>query len=134
MPNTSIANRSRNRRVDITFVTREGEEIETTVSEGDPNEPRKYEYTFLVPVPPSIHEVESEPAGSMAAGEYVKGDMNPRQVIGLNGAIEPGETWVIAFDQSDDAIKDMAHEVTSQLDFQANDTLPTSASHLQRSA
>ena len=123
LPNSSIANRSRNRRVDITFVTREGEEFEKTVSEGDPNQPKKYEYTFMLPVPPSVHEVESEPASSMVAGEYVEGDMEPRQVIGLNGAIEPGETWIIAFDQSEDAIKDKAHEVTGQLDFQSNETL-----------
>ena len=123
LPNDSDANRSRNRRVDITFVTKEGEEVETTVSEGDPNAPKKYEYTFLVPVPPSVHEVVSQPAGTMAAGEYSDGDMDPRQVIGLNGAVEPGETWIIAFDQSDDNIKQKANEVTGQLDFQPNETL-----------
>jgi outer membrane protein OmpA-like peptidoglycan-associated protein len=123
LPNVSKENRSRNRRVDITFVTKEGEEIETTVSEGDPGKPKKYEYTFLLPVPPTVHEVESEPAGTMAAGEYSEGDKDPRQVIGLNGAIEPGETWVIAYDQSDDEIKDLAQEVTGQLDFKPNETL-----------
>ena len=123
LPNDSDANRSRNRRVDITFVTKEGQEIETTVSEGDPSVPKKYEYTFLLPVPPTVHEVESQPAGTMAAGEYSDGDMDPRQVIGLNGAVEPGETWVIAFDQSDDNIKDKANEVTGQLDFEPNETL-----------
>ena len=123
LPNSSAQNRSRNRRVDITFVTRQGEEIETSVSEADPGTPKKYDYTFLLPIPPTVHEVESEAASSMAAGEYLKGDMSPRQVIGLNGAIEPGETWVIAFDQSDDVIKEKAHEVTGQLDFKPNETL-----------
>lgn len=123
LPNTSTANRNRNRRVDLTFVTREGEEFETTVSEAAPGEPKKYEYTFMLPIPPTVHEVESAAASGMVDGEYYEGEMDPRQVIGLNGAIEPGETWVIAFDQSDDAIKDIAHEVTGQLDFQPNETL-----------
>jgi outer membrane protein OmpA-like peptidoglycan-associated protein len=123
LPNTSQANRSRNRRVDITFVTREGEEIETTVSQADPNQPRKYEYTFLLPIPPTVHEVETEAAGTMAAGEYVEGDMNPRQVIGLNGAIEPGETWVMVFDRSDDRLKEAAQEITGQLNYLPNETL-----------
>jgi outer membrane protein OmpA-like peptidoglycan-associated protein len=122
LPNDSDANRGRNRRVDITFVTREGEEIETSVSENDGGG-KKYEYTFLLPVPPTVHEVESVPAGTMAAGEYAEGDMDPRQVIGLNGAIEAGETWIIAFDESDDDIKDVAHEVTGQLDFHPRETL-----------
>jgi outer membrane protein OmpA-like peptidoglycan-associated protein len=121
--NSSDANRSRNRRVDITFVTREGEEIETSISEADAGKPKKYEYTFLLPIPPTVHEVESESAGSMAAGEYSEGDKSPRQVIGLNGAIEAGETWVIAFDQSDDVIKEKAQVVTGQLDFKPNETL-----------
>ena len=59
----------------------------------------------------------------MAAGEYSEGDDSPRQVIGLNGAIDPGETWIIAFDQSDDVIKDKAQVVTGQLDFMPNETL-----------
>jgi hypothetical protein len=123
LPNASEANRSRNRRVDITFVTRQGEEIETSVSEGDPGAPKKYEYTFLLPVPPTVHEVESTPAGTMAAGEYSEGDMSPRQVIGLNGAIEPGETFIVAYSESDDAIKDKADISTAQLDFKPNETL-----------
>ena len=62
--------------------------------------------------------------GSMAAGQYSEGgSKDPRQVIGLNGAIEPNETWIIAFDQSDDAIKEKAQVVTGQLDFKANETL-----------
>lgn len=63
-------NLHRNRRVDITFVTRDGEEIETSVS-----------------------------------------------------AADPGETWIIAFDQSDDVIKNKAQVVTGQLDFKPNETL-----------
>ncbi|MCP4044680.1 MAG: OmpA family protein, partial [Gammaproteobacteria bacterium] len=121
--NDSSANRSRNRRVDITFVTQEGKEIETTVSEASPGAPKTYEYTFLLPLPPTVHEVESQPASSMAVGEYSEGDMDPRQVIGLNGAVESGETWIIAFDRSDDAIKDIAQVVTGQLDFKPNETL-----------
>jgi hypothetical protein len=123
LPNDSQANRSRNRRVDITFVTREGEEIESSVSEADPGEPKKYEYTFLLPVPPTVHEVESEPVGGMVGGEYLEGEMKPRQVIGLNGAIDPGATWVMAYSESDDNLKEAAQEVTSQLDFRANETL-----------
>lgn len=123
LPNNSAANRSRNRRVDITFVTRESVEVETTVSQASPDQPKKYEYTFLVPVPATVHEVESKSAGSMVAGEYTVGDMDPRQVIGLNGAIEPGETWIIAFDQSDEVIREKASEVTGQLDFKPNETL-----------
>jgi outer membrane protein OmpA-like peptidoglycan-associated protein len=123
LPNDSDENRNRNRRVDITFVTREGEEIERSVSAADSGQPKKYEYTFLLPIPPTVHEVENQSAGSMAAGEYSEGEMDPRQVIGLNGAIESGETWVIAFDQSDDEIRELANEVTGQLDFKPNETL-----------
>lgn len=123
LANSSDENRSRNRRVDITFVTKEGEEIETSISEATPGQPKKYEYTFLLPIPPTVHEVESDSASSMAAGEYSEGDDSPRQVIGLNGAIDPGETWIIAFDQSDDVIKDKAQVVTGQLDFMPNETL-----------
>jgi outer membrane protein OmpA-like peptidoglycan-associated protein len=123
LPNTSEANRSRNRRVDITFVTRAGEEIETSVTQADPSQAKKYEYTFLLPVPPTVHEVESEPAGTMAAGEYREGGMRPRQVIGLNGAVEPGQVWTIASSEADDAIKEQANELTGQLDFEPHETL-----------
>lgn len=125
LPNDSQANRSRNRRVDITFVTREGEEIERTVSEADGDSPGRYTYTFLRPQPGTVvGDVADEPLSSaMLAGEYKKGDMNPRQVIGLNGAIEPGETHVVVFDQSDEVLTDAAHLVTGQLDFSANETL-----------
>jgi outer membrane protein OmpA-like peptidoglycan-associated protein len=123
LPNSSEANRSRNRRVDITFVTREGAQIEKTVSQADPAAPRKIDITFLLPIPPSVHGVESEPAGTMAAGAYAKGDMSPRQVIGLNGAIEPGASWVIAYSESDDDIREAADEVTSQLDYLPHETL-----------
>jgi outer membrane protein OmpA-like peptidoglycan-associated protein len=123
LPNTSGANRSRNRRVDITFVTKDDAEFESTVAESDEGGPKKLEYTFLLPIPPTVHDVESSPAGSMPAGEYSEGNMDPRQVIGLNGAVEPGATWIIAFNDSDDAIKDVADEVTGQLDFKPNETL-----------
>jgi outer membrane protein OmpA-like peptidoglycan-associated protein len=122
LPNSSDVNRARNRRVDITFVTREGEEIETTVSQDDAGNDVR-EYTFMVPIPPTVHEIETDSAGGMAAGEYSSGDMNPREVIGLNGAVEPGETWIIAYSESDDPIKDRADVVTAQLDFQPNETL-----------
>ena len=123
LPNTSEANRSRNRRVDLTFVTQEGAEIEKSVSQADPNAPKKVDITFLVPIPATVHEVESAPAGTLAAGEYAKGDMSPRQVIGLNGAVEPGATWIIAYSESDDALKDQADVVTGQLDFEPHETL-----------
>jgi outer membrane protein OmpA-like peptidoglycan-associated protein len=123
LPNTSEANRSRNRRVDITFVTREGEEFERTVSQDGPNAPKKYEFTFVLPIPPTVHDVEAAPAGTMAAGEYAEGGMNPRQVIGLNGAVEPGQTWIIAYSESDDSLKDQADVVTGQLDYEPNETL-----------
>ena len=124
LPNTSAANRRINRRVDITFVTKEGEKVETTVSESDAGGPKKYEYTFLLPIPPTVHDVETEAAGSMAAGEYSSDDNpNPRQVIGLNGAIDPRTTFVIAYDESDEVLTDAAQEVTGQLDYQPNETL-----------
>jgi len=123
IPNTSAANRSRNRRVDLTFVTQEGAEIEKTVSQADANSPKVTDITFLAPIPATVHEVESEPAGTMAPGEYSKGDMNPRQAIGLNGKIEPGQVFIIAYSESDDEIKDVADVVTSQLDFKPSDTI-----------
>lgn len=123
LPNDSKANRSRNRRVDITFVTREGAEIEKTVTQADPAGPRKIDITFLAPIPASVHAVESEAAGGMAAGEYSEGDMKPRQVIGLNGAVDPGATFVVAFSESDDLVKERAQLVTGQLDFKPNETL-----------
>ena len=123
LPNISEANRARNRRVDITFVTKEGEEFETSVAESDAGGPKKVEYTFLVPIPPTVHEVESEPAGSMVAGEYYEGGDSPRQVIGLNGAVEPGQTFTVAYSESDDELKDKAQLVTNQLDFLPNETL-----------
>lgn len=124
VPNTSAANRSLNRRVEITFVTRQGEDVQTTVSEAGPGAPKTYEYTFMQPQPASVQSVESAQAGTMAAGEYSKGEGNgPRQVIGLNGAIEPGKTFIVAYSESDDVIKDKAQEVTNQLNFRPNETL-----------
>jgi hypothetical protein len=54
---------------------------------------------------------------------YIEGTNDPRRVIGLNGAIEPGETFVIAYNESDEAITDVANLVTGQLDFRPNDTI-----------
>lgn len=123
LPNVSESNRSRNRRVDITFVTREDAEVEKTVTQADPNAPRKVDITFLTPIPDSVHEVESEAAAGMVAGEYREGDMQPRQVIGLNGAVEPGATWIVAYSESDEAVRERADLVTGQLDFKPNETL-----------
>jgi len=64
-----------------------------------------------------------EAAGGMAAGQYSEGDMKPRQVIGLNGAVEPGATYIVAYGESDDAVKERAQLVTNQLDFKPNETL-----------
>jgi len=123
--NDSIANRSLNRRVDLTFVTRAGEEIKTTVSAGDKPGTKKYEYDFLIPVPGGVvGDVEQQTVeNQMVSGDYYDGDMKPRQVIGLNGTIEPGETYVVAFNDSDDTLTDKASLVTDQLDFKPNETL-----------
>ena len=125
LENTSIANRSRNRRVEIIFMVREGEEIETTVTQGDQVGTKRYEYTYLRPVSTGvINAVESQPVASgMVTGEYVEGEMSPRQVIGLNGAVEPGATYVVAFSESDEVLRDSAQLVTGQLDFKPNETL-----------
>jgi len=123
LPNSSEPNRSRNRRVDITFVTQEGAEIEKTVTQEDPAGPKRLDITFLAPIPGAVHEVESETAGTMAPGEYSQGDMSPRQVIGLNGSVEPGATFIVAYGESDEAIRDRADIVTDQLDYKPNETL-----------
>jgi len=123
MPNVSEANRARNRRVDITFVTKEGQEVESSVAESDAGGPKRMDYTFLLPIPPTVHEVESEPTGSMVDGEYYTGDKKPRQVIGLNGAVDPNTTFVIAYSESDEVLTDAAQVSTSQLDYMPNETL-----------
>jgi outer membrane protein OmpA-like peptidoglycan-associated protein len=123
VPNTSIANRQLNRNVQFVYVTALDEDVETVVMQDSALEPKQYQFTWTVPVPAVVQTTEAEPAGSMVAGEYVEGDMDPRQVIGLNGAVEPGETWVIAFDESDEEIRDIADQVTGQLDFKPNETL-----------
>jgi outer membrane protein OmpA-like peptidoglycan-associated protein len=128
VPNDSVANRNLNRRIEITFVTKEGEVLEPVVAgegEGEGGAPGRREYTFLVPIPGEVvSDVESTPVRvAMVDGEYYRGDTNPRQVIGLNGAIEPGETFVVAFNQSDEVLTDAAHQVTGQLDFKPNETL-----------
>jgi len=123
LPNTSEENRSMNRRVDIVFVAAEGKDVQTIVDQSDPLARRRYEFTFMAPIPPTVQSVDSQPASSMLAGGYYQGDMNPRQVIGLNGAIEPGKTFVVAYSESDEAIRDIASEVTNLLDFKPNETL-----------
>ena len=125
VPNDSDANRNRNRRVDITFVTHAGKEIETTVSGGEDGKPRSYLFTYLEPQPGTVvSDAVSEPVKSaMLDGEYNKGDMTPRQVISLSGAIEPGETHVVVFNESDEVLRDAADQVTGQLDFNARETL-----------
>ena len=123
--NNSISNRSLNRRVEITYVTRKGADIETSVSADGVNGSKRYTYTFLKPLPTGVvTNVESQPVvNRMLDGEYAEGDMSPREVIGLNGAIEPGETYVIAFNESDEVITDQADLTTGQLDFKPNETL-----------
>jgi len=123
--NDSIANRSLNRRVVFTFVTRAGDDIETTVSAGEMPGTKKYEYDFLVPVPGgAVGDVEqSIVKNEMVSGDYYKGDMKPRQVIGLDGEIGPGETYVVAFNDSDELLTNKANLVTGQLDFKPNETL-----------
>ena len=54
---------------------------------------------------------------------FVAGDDSPREVIGLNGKIEAGGTFIIAFDNSDEEVTDLADIVTGQLDFLPTDTL-----------
>lgn len=125
VPNTSEANRSRNRRVEITYVTRADQEIETVVRETGEGEAKRYEVTYAVPVPVADGRdadharVESH----MVDGEYTEGDMIPRQVIGLNGTIEPGATIVLAYSESDKLLTDLANIVTGQLDFKPNETM-----------
>ena len=79
----------------------------------------------MVPTPGSVVKtVDSSPVKNvMVNGQYFKGDTNPRQVIGLNGAIEPGGTHVIAFNGSDEMLRSSAQQVTGQLDFKPNETL-----------
>jgi outer membrane protein OmpA-like peptidoglycan-associated protein len=125
VPNDSEADRRINRRVEVTFVTRAGEEIEAKVSAGEAGEPRRYDYTFTVPSSSGVDaEVNSQAVvHGLVEGEYEKGDMVPRQVIGLHGAIEPGATYLIVFSESDEMLTDAAQMITPQLDFKPNETL-----------
>jgi len=125
VPNNSIANRSRNRRVELTFITRDDAEIETSVTESQGDEPKRLDITFLQAQPGGmVSDFESEAfANRMPSGEYITGDMKPREVIGLNGPIDPGATFVVAYDESDEVLTDVADLVTGQLDFLPNETL-----------
>lgn len=72
----------------------------------------------------TVSETARQPVSSdLVDGERTEGSMDPRQVIGLNGNIEPGATYVVAYNQSDETITDAANLVTSQLDFKPNETL-----------
>ena len=123
--NDTVANRSRNRRIELTFTTYDGSEIEATVTAADGDTPKRWDYTFLKAMPTDVvGETESEViVNKMPSGEYVKGDMKPRQVIGLNGAIETGGTFVVVFNDSDEVLTEKADLVTGQLDFLPNETL-----------
>ncbi|NIM71383.1 MAG: OmpA family protein [Xanthomonadales bacterium] len=124
--NSSEANRARNRRIEITFVTRDGLEVERTLS-GEAS--GQYRFSWISPAGAGLSgdqavQVETRALPlSFGVEHYVEGDMSPRQVIGLNGRIEPGQTLVVAFDNSDEELTDKAHIVTGQLDFHPADTL-----------
>jgi outer membrane protein OmpA-like peptidoglycan-associated protein len=123
VPNTSEENRSRNRRVDITFVTRSGREIQRTVFEADGR--RYHEFSWAEPGEAGADMLAATTLPMLFGEEYfVEGeDDNPREVIGLNGKIEPGETFIIAWDGSEEELTDLADIVTGQLDFLPNETL-----------
>jgi outer membrane protein OmpA-like peptidoglycan-associated protein len=122
LPNTSEENRQQNRRVEITFVTREGQEIERKVVADEVNR-RKVEFSWVALG--QAQDAAAQLATPMMFGDehFVEGDDSPREVIGLNGRIAPGGTFIIAHDNSDDELLDKAHVVTSQLDFDPTDTL-----------
>jgi outer membrane protein OmpA-like peptidoglycan-associated protein len=121
VPNISEENRSQNRRVEITFVTRDGREIERTVSAVGAK--RKVEFSWISPVE-DADSVEAAVIPLLFGDEFfTEGDDNPRAVIGLNGHIEPGETFIIAYDGSEEKLTDIADIVTGQLDFLPNETL-----------
>lgn len=125
LPNTSQGNRSLNRRVDITFVTREGVAVEETIIAGEGGQPDRYVYTFTQPEEQAAAAAAvTAPAQPAAApGQFIEGEREPRQVIGLNGVIEPGETFVVTYDESDEALIEAADLVTGQLDYLPNETL-----------
>jgi outer membrane protein OmpA-like peptidoglycan-associated protein len=121
VPNISEENRSQNRRVEITFVTRGGQEIERTVSEDGGKRRIDFSWVDL----DTTGTIVGAAAIPLLFGDehWVDGEMNPREVIGLNGQIEAGGTFIIAYDNSDETITDLADVVTGQLDFLPSDTL-----------
>jgi outer membrane protein OmpA-like peptidoglycan-associated protein len=123
LPNISEENRSQNRRVEITFVTRGGREIQRTVSEADGR--RTHEFSWVEPGEPAAELVAATTLPMLFGAEYyVESDEDdPREVIGLNGRIEPGETFIVAYDGSEEELTDLADIVTGQLDFLPNETL-----------
>jgi outer membrane protein OmpA-like peptidoglycan-associated protein len=122
LPNTSEENRAQNRRVEITFVTRGGREIQRTVSEHDGR--RQVEFNWVTEAEDS-GAVEQVDVPLLLGSEYfcASDDDGPREVIGLNGRIEPGETFIVAWDGSEEELTDLADIVTGQLDFLPNETL-----------
>lgn len=63
-------------------------------------------------------EIYADPGNDESAA-----DAKPRQIIGLNGVIEAGETHVVTFSESDEVLTESADMVTEQLDFRPNETL-----------
>ncbi len=122
LPNTSEENRSQNRRVEITFVTRGGREIQRTVSEADGG--RRLEFSWVTEAEESEAVVRAD-IPLLLGSEYfcATDEDDPREVIGLNGHIEPGETFLVAYDGSEEELTDLADIVTGQLDFLPNETL-----------
>ncbi|MFT5098283.1 MAG: outer membrane protein OmpA-like peptidoglycan-associated protein [Planctomycetaceae bacterium] len=119
--NISEENRSQNRRVEITFVTRGDREIQRTVSEAD----GKCSVEFSWVAPNLVATAAAGAAIPLLFGDehWVEGEREPREVIGLNGQIEAGGTFIIAHENSDEEITDLAQVVTGQLDFLPTDTL-----------
>ncbi len=79
----------------------------------------------IIKTPTDVEEPVVAAAATVLFGEeyFVEGDDNPREVIGLNGHIEPGETFIIAYDGSEEELTELADIVTGQLDFLPNETL-----------
>ncbi|NND44300.1 MAG: OmpA family protein [Xanthomonadales bacterium] len=119
LPNISEENRSQNRRVEITFVTRSDREIEKTVTEEGGNRLVTYAWTERGPGVAAASDLRAA-----FGGEYfVDGERTPREVIGLNGRVEAGGTFIVAYDNSDEELTELADIVTGQLDFLPTDTL-----------
>lgn len=122
LPNTSEENRSQNRRVEITFVTRDDRDIERTVTESDGREVVEFSWTTRQEGVAGAAAL-LPPSAVWGDEFFVEGEREPREVIGLNGKIEPGQTFVVAYDGSDEELTDLADIVTGQLDFLPNETL-----------